>query len=224
MQPEIHTTAVGQTAGVAAGRDIAAILRAELSAAIVAALVVISFVFSASQSPLPAVPWAAAFLFFAIQQDMRGMRIPNWLTLPSLAFALALGGVTGGLTGFGTALAGAGLALAVLFVPFACKTLGGGDVKAAMVLGALWGAGSFLPALWWMVIAGGVLAIALVAVNGGLLDLVSRWARSAKYSLLLRKIVYFKPAENTAAAGGLPFAIAMGLGATAQQIWGTAWV
>lgn len=223
MSQEAHTTAVRHTADVAAGRDIAAGLRTELSAALVAALVVAGFVFSSSQTPLPALPWAAAFLFFAIQQDVRSLRIPNWLTLPALALALALGGVTGGLAGFGTALAGAGLALAILFVPFACNALGAGDVKAGMVLGALWGVEAFLPAFWWMVVAGGVLALVLVAASGGLPDLLSRWARSAKYSLYLRKIVYFQPGEQTAAAGGLPFAVAMGLGGVAQQLWGTPW-
>lgn len=223
MNQAIHTTAVGQTADVAAGRDIAASLRTELSAAAVAALVVACFLFSSSRMPLPAISWAAAFLFLAIQQDVRGMRIPNWLTLPSLAFAIGLAGVTGGLAGLGTALAGAGAALALLFVPFACRVMGAGDVKAAMVLGALWGIDAFLPTFWWMVLSGGVLAIALVAAQGGLLDLLRRWAKSAKYSLILRRIIYFQPGEQTAAAGGLPFAVAMGLGAVAQQIWGTPW-
>ena len=107
MTQEIHTTAVGQSAGVAAGRDIAASMRTEISAAAVAALVVACLVLSSSHMPLPALPWAAAFLFLAIQQDVRGMRIPNWLTLPSLVVAIGLGGVAGGLAGLGTALAGA---------------------------------------------------------------------------------------------------------------------
>jgi prepilin peptidase CpaA len=219
----LHTTAVGQPAGVAAGRDIAASLRTEFSAAVVAALVVACLVFSSSKMPLPALPWAAAFLFFAIQQDVRGMRIPNWLTLPSLAAAIGLGGVTGGLAGLGTALAGAGAALAILLLPFACRAMGAGDVKAAMVLGALWGVDAFVPTFWWMVLSGGVIAIALVAAQGGLLDLLRRWAKSAKYSLILRRIIYFQPGEQSAAAGGLPCAVAMGLGAVAQQIWGTPW-
>jgi prepilin peptidase CpaA len=173
--------------------------------------------------PLPALAWAAAFLFFAIQQDVRGMRIPNWLTLPSLVAAIGLGGLTGGLAGLGIALAGAGAALAILFLPFAYRVMGAGDVKAAMVLGALWGVDVFISTFWWMVLSGGVIAIALVAAQGGLLDLLRRWAKSAKYSLILRRIIYFQPSEQSAAAGGLPFAVAMGLGAVAQQIWGTPW-
>ena len=207
-----------------AAHDRAKTVWAELSAAAVAALVVTCFVLSPSGSPLPAPLWSAAFLFLAIHQDVRGMRIPNWLTLPSLLGALALGAWNGALAGAGAALAGAGIALAVLFVPFALRVLGAGDVKAGMVLGALWGADAFLPALWWMVLAGGLLALVLLTAQGALPDLLRRWARSARHSLLLRRIVYFPPTERSAAAGGLPFAVAMGLGAAAFQTWGTPWV
>ena len=218
------TNANGCATESTAARDRAATLWAELSAAAVAALVVTCFLLSPSGSPLPAPLGSAAFLFLAIHQDVRGLRIPNWLTLPSLLGALALGAWHGALPGFGTALTGAGIALAVLFVPFALRVLGAGDVKAGMVLGALWGSDAFLPALWWMVLAGGLLALVLLTAQGALPDLLRRWARSAKHSLLLRRIVYFPPAERSAAAGGLPFAVAMGLGAAAFQTWGTPWV
>ena len=208
----------------ATGHDRTETVWAEISAAAVAALVVTCFLLSPSGSPLAAPMGSAAFLFLAIHQDVRGMRIPNWLTFPSLLGALALGAWDGGLAGAGTALAGAGIALAVLFVPFAFRILGAGDVKAGMVLGALWGVDAFLPALWWMVLAGGLLALVLLTAQGALPDLLRRWASSAKHSLLLRRIVYFPPAERSAAAGGLPFAVAMGLGAAAFQIWGTPWV
>jgi len=183
-----------------AAHDRAKTVWAELSAAAVAALVVTCFVLSPSGSPLPAPLWSAAFLFLAIHQDVRGMRIPNWLTLPSLLGALALGAWNGALAGAGAALAGAGIALAVLFVPFALRVLGAGDVKAGMVLGALWGADAFLPALWWMVLAGGLLALVLLTAQGALPDLLRRWARSARHSLLLRRIVYFPPTERSAAS------------------------
>ena len=160
-----------------AAHDRAKTVWAELSAAAVAALVVTCFVLSPSGSPLPAPLWSAAFLFLAIHQDVRDMRIPNWLTLPSLLGALALGAWNGALAGAGAALAGAGIALAVLFVPFALRVLGAGDVKAGMVLGALWGADAFLPALWWMVLAGGLLALVLLTAQGALPDLLRRWAR-----------------------------------------------
>ena len=58
-----------------------------------AALVVACLFWTAGQEPLPSFGWAAAFLFLAIQQDVFRLRIPNWLTLPSLGLVLAASGI-----------------------------------------------------------------------------------------------------------------------------------
>jgi prepilin peptidase CpaA len=175
------------------------------------------------ETPLPALGWAAAFLLLAVHQDVRSLRIPNWLTFPSLLGAIALGALHAGFAGAGFALLGIAAALGVGFIPFALGWLGAGDVKAGMVLGALWGAETFLGVFWWMLVVGGLLAVAFVAVQGGLLDLLGRWLRSAHATLLTRRLTYFRPAAGSAAAHGLPFAVAMALGACAFQIWGTPW-
>ena len=201
-----------------------AVIRREILPTLVATLVVACFTFSARETPLPAFGWAAAFLFFCVHQDVRDMRIPNWLTLSGLAVAIAVATIDNGFQGTLWALAGAATALGLLFLPFAMRWLGAGDVKAVMVLGAFWGAANLLPALWWMIVAGGVMAIAVIAVQGGSVDLLRRWALSAKHSFLFRRVVYFAPDSESPAAKGLPFAVAMGLGAAAQQLWGSAWI
>jgi prepilin peptidase CpaA len=175
------------------------------------------------EAPLPALGWAAAFLLLAVEQDVRRLRIPNWLTFPSLVAALGYGAWLGGWSGFGMALCGAAAAFGVLFVPFAMRWLGAGDVKALMVLGALWGAKTVLPMLWWMLVVGGVLALAFLIFRGGLRDLLSRWLHSAKITFLTRKWTYYGPVADSTAAAGVPFAVAMGLGAAAHQIWGMPW-
>jgi prepilin peptidase CpaA len=190
----------------------------------VAALAAASLVWApGKEAPLPAVGWAAAFLLLAVHQDVRSLRIPNWLTFPSLLGAIALGALRGGPAGAGFALLGAAVALAIGFVPFAVRWLGAGDVKAGMVLGALWGAETFVAVFWWMLVVGGLLALAFVAAQGGLLDLLARWLRSAQATLVTRRLTYLRPAAGAAAAQGLPFAVAMALGAGAFQIWGTPW-
>lgn len=64
--------------------------------------------------------------------DIRTRKIPNSLVV----VGLALGLVTTIFQGFWMdALGGAGLALALGFVPFALRALGAGDVKATMVVG-----------------------------------------------------------------------------------------
>ena len=194
----------------------------EPAAAFAAATLVVACVALASRgAPLPASGWAAAFLLLAVHQDLTRMRIPNWLTLPGLLLALCLGGLAGGLEGLLHAACGAAVALAILLPPFAFRAIGAGDVKACMVLGALWGPAVFLPAFGWMIAAGGLLALALLAIRGELGALLVRWARSATATVLTRRITYFGPAHG--AATGLPFAVCMALGAAAYAAWGNPW-
>jgi prepilin peptidase CpaA len=175
-----------------------------------AAVVCGGFVWSAQWDPLPATGWAAVFLFLAIEQDVRRLRIPNWLTYGSLVAALTYAAVAGGVDRLLQAAAGAGIALAVVFIPFALRWLGAGDAKAMMVLGALWGPDRVVPVLFWMFIAGGGMAIALVVLRGEGLDLCRRWGRSLWMTLSTRRVHYVPPAPGSAAGSGLPFAVAMG--------------
>src|SRR5262249_17247066 len=126
--------------------------------------------------------------------------------------------------GLGYALAGSGLALIVLFVPFVVRWLGAGDVKAMMVLGALWGHELVLPTLFWIFLAGGAIALGLLAARGELRDLCVRWARSAWITLSSGRLTFFVPPPGSAAGGGLPFAVAIGIGASIYQVWGFQWL
>jgi prepilin peptidase CpaA len=190
---------------------------------VVSAGVLACFWVGAREGALPAATWAALFLAAAVWWDVRALRIPNALTLPALAAAIAWAGIDGGWAGAGGAAASAGVVLALLLLPFARGWLGAGDVKACLVLAALWGLEVFLPALWWMFAVGGLMAVALLAGRGELVDLLRRWGRSAWLTLTVRRPVYVGPAERSAARTGLPFAVAMGLGAAAYGFWGWPW-
>ncbi len=85
-----------------------------------------------------------AFTLVAAVTDLRTRRLPNWLTIPALAAALVFHGVTSGLAGLGTALAGFALGFGVLFVLWLIGGGGGGDVKLMGALGAWLGPTSTL--------------------------------------------------------------------------------
>ena len=188
-----------------------------------AALVTGGFLWTARQVPLPATPWAAAFLFLAVAYDCYALRIPNWLTLGGLLVALGLA-ASGGGWALGSALGGVGIALAVLFLPFHVRWIGAGDVKAVMVLGGFWGSDLILPVLFWIVVSGGVLGLGWITLRGELPNLLSRWVDSLRVTFLARQATYFPPAPGSVASGGLPFAVAIGLGACCYQLWGSAWI
>lgn len=199
------------------------VLRSPIVSFAAAALVVVCLFGSIGGERPPTFAWVAAFLFMAVESDVRSLRIPNWLNLAGLAVAFAHAGVLSGWAGIGSAALGAGAALAVLFPAFAIRALGAGDVKALMVLGAALGAAALPALLWWSVLSGGAMGLCLIVARGGGLDIARRWGTSLRTLFFTRQWVYLPPAAGSAAATGLPFAFAIGLGTAAQQLWGAPW-
>jgi len=95
--------------------------------------------------------------------DWRSRRIPNWLTLSGFAAGIALNAVLGGGNGALGALAGAGLALAVLFPFVFLRGLGAGDWKLMGALGAFLGVRGILLVLLATILVNGMMAIIQVA-------------------------------------------------------------
>ncbi|MCA9665371.1 MAG: prepilin peptidase [Myxococcales bacterium] len=131
-----------------------------------------------------------AGLLIAAALDMRSRRVPNLLTV-----ALLVGGLVarGALGGFGELAWGLGAALGamiVLLVPFAKGWLGGGDVKLFVALAAWLGPKAFVTALVAATLAGGVLAIAMLARRG-------------------RRALSLREASRS---GGVPYAVAIAIG------------
>jgi prepilin peptidase CpaA len=168
--------------------------------------------------PLPILGWAAAFLFLAVERDVHCQRIPNWLTFPAFGTALLYGAWVGGMEGALHPALGAGAAFALLLLPYSVGALGAGDVKAAMVLGAGFGAASVVQQLLLAIGFGAVFAALRLAAQGELLELAKRWLHSLAATLAARRFVYFPPPPGTAAARGIPFAVAIALAVTAQQL------
>jgi prepilin peptidase CpaA len=164
------------------------------------------------------------FLVAAVEEDVRDRRIPNRLTAPALAAALACAAWTAGLEGMLSALAGAALVLAVLVVPFALRLVGAGDVKAIAAVAAFHGAAATPALLWWITVAGGACALLALALRGGLAELLRRWWLSLQLTALERRLHYVPPAAGSTAAWGLPFAVAIALGVAANALWRTPWI
>lgn len=136
------------------------------------------------------------FLLLIAEQDLRELRISNRLTGPALAAALFHASWVAGSSGLLAALAGAAVGLAILFPLFLLRWWGAGDVKAVMVLGAVFGASAIPGLVTWAVLAGGLIsALAWLADRGDL--------RSS--------------------APGIPFAPALVLAVAAFQLWGNPW-
>ncbi len=97
-------------------------------------------------------------LTFASIYDLRTREIPDWisLTLALAAVAAAIFGWAG--IHWWMVASGGTLGFAVAYCLFRWAKFGGGDAKLIAAIGALLGPVGLLFALFWMAIAGGVLA------------------------------------------------------------------
>jgi prepilin peptidase CpaA len=109
---------------------------------------------------------AVAVATIACVTDWRTRRIPNVLTIGASLAALLFHTLAPTGIGFFGSLSGWCVGAAIMFVPFALRGLGGGDVKLLAAIGAWTGPGA---AFWigiYTGIAGGVLAIVVAAHHG----------------------------------------------------------
>jgi prepilin peptidase CpaA len=98
--------------------------------------------------------------------DLKERRIPNWLTFGAAASGLAYHLLVNGLSGLGFAAAGWLVGVAIFFLPFVLRGLGGGDIKLLGALGAWLGPMDIAWLSLYTGVAGGVLALVVSVARG----------------------------------------------------------
>lgn len=150
-----------------------------------------------------------AMLAVAVVTDLRTGKIRNWLTAPAAVTGVALGAAGGGLTGMADRLAGMALVLAVVLLLSRVASLGGGDIKLLIAVGALKG---FHFTVWAMLLTG---------VFGGVVAAVVMLRRRAiketAVNMMVATMLSSTGGTSTAipagsVAGKFPYSIAIALG------------
>jgi len=95
--------------------------------------------------------------------DVQQHRIPNWLTYPAIGAGVLLRGYYFGWHGVLTAIGGCLLAGGIVFLFYAVRAMGAGDLKLMAALGAIVGLHHIVYVLLGTGIAGGVLALIYAA-------------------------------------------------------------
>jgi prepilin peptidase CpaA len=147
----------------------------------------------------------------AVVTDVRGRRIPNVLTFPTMGVGLLIGAVTGGGWGMIAALMGAMFTPSVLMALRLGNRIGMGDVKLAAAVGSLVGPAVGALAMLLASIVGGFLAIAWMLRPGT--------AVSAALSpffiglpLLGKRYAETETDEETPATVKIPYGVAVAVG------------
>lgn len=147
--------------------------------------------------------------------DVRSRRIPNWLTVGAFVLALVVRAL--GVEAVGAGLAGAGIAFAVGLVLYAVGMLGAGDVKYLAAYGAILGVGRIWPALIYVALAGGALALVWTMAIGQTRNVLRDSVRLALYCLSLgflgsRRIL--SDAKPDIGTTPIPLGVAIAVGCT----------
>lgn len=148
-----------------------------------------------------------AFLAAAIGIDTRRRIIPNALTFPVIAAAIALNTYTGGAAGFWFSAAGLGAGVALMLLPFAVGGLGGGDVKMLAAVGALKGAEFAFYTFLFSAVAGGLIALVRVIATGR-----GRETLTNMRCIIMQLSVGIKPGTESQSHGAFPYSCAIAAG------------
>jgi len=119
----------------------------------------------------------SALLVLAAVWDLATARIPNWLTIPAAAGAVAWHATVSGWSGLLAGTAGWLVGIALLLLPWLLGGLGAGDAKLMGAVGAFLGPKGCFAAFLGTALVGGVAAIALLAWHGALGPACRRWLR-----------------------------------------------
>ena len=109
---------------------------------------------------------ATGFMLTAAISDVRHRRISNRLNLAAAATGLLLQLLVAGPAGVLAGVQGLAVGLLIMFVPFACGMLGGGDVKFVAAIGTFFGWQMTLVGLAIGVLLGGVVGAASLLLHG----------------------------------------------------------
>jgi prepilin peptidase CpaA len=135
-------------------------------------------------------------LLIALAIDMRIFKIPNVLTYPAMAAALTFHTVLNGAGGLLYSMLGLVAGLGIFFLPFALGFMGAGDVKLMGVVGAALGARGVLNACVFTSLAGGILAIALLALHNRNVKFLSSYADALNASIGERRVINVPSTEK----------------------------
>ena len=163
---------------------------------------------------------AFSLLILCAYWDLRYRRIPNWATLPGVALGLGMNGLFFHWQGMKTSGLGLLVGFGALVVLFVLNWMGGGDVKLMAAVGALKGYPFVVSALFYSLLVGVVIGVAMLIWNRKAL----RTFKSLFY-VIGSRVTKLVPRQEIDREQGqkIPFGLAIVFGTALAMIVGYAW-
>jgi prepilin peptidase CpaA len=145
--------------------------------------------------PLPSL-FLATVLLTGAAWDLRFHKIPNWLTFPAAALAIAYHTVMNGFGGFLFSLEGIAVGIAILLPFYLLGGMGAGDAKLLGAVGGVLGPKGVFLAFLFTALVGGIYALVLLAYHGFLKKAFLRYGIMLKTFFLTGNFIYIPPPER----------------------------
>lgn len=149
--------------------------------------------------------------------DFREKKIYNMVLLPTFLFGIGYNIVTAGWSGLMQSALGLLVGLAILFIPFAMGGMGAGDVKLLALIGAMKGPVFVFYAALGMGLAGGLMALAVLAYKAGIFRQPIKFLRGVWMMFITGFKV--KPFNLGQEKIYLPYGLAIAVGAAGAFWW-----
>ena len=107
-------------------------------------------------------------LLISALTDLLYRKVYNYVTAPAVLLGFSLGFITAGGKGLTNSLIGFVIGLIFFFPVFAYGGMGGGDVKLCAAIGAIKGFPFIIDSMFWSIVFGGLMAIAVMLWKGTL--------------------------------------------------------
>ena len=149
------------------------------------------------------------FSLVAALTDLCRGKIYNWLTLPAILLGIGYGATTAGFSGATSALLGVATGLSLYGWMFWFGTMGGGDIKLLMALGAWSGPLYAFHVGVLGIFTGGALALLILLFSGKLVSFIRRMYRFV-LTLMVKELELETPKidRKLTMPFGIPIAIA----------------
>jgi prepilin peptidase CpaA len=162
-------------------------------------------------------------LIVAVVSDIRGRKIPNWLTYSSMIVGLIYHTSTKGLAGLLFSIEGVFLGMGLLIIFYLMGGMGAGDAKLMGAVGGLLGPKGVFMAFLFTAIMGGIYALLLLTIHGFLKETAKRYGRIVKTFLFTHQFIPI-PSPKTEKKPRLCYGVAIALGtlislASGINIW-----
>lgn len=152
-------------------------------------------------------------------QDVRSRKIPNLLNAAGILIGFGIQFSLSGWPGVGTGLAGLMVGLCSLLPLYVFGSMGAGDVKLMAAVGVFLGPLEVLAAGLFSVLAGGIFAVALIALRGELSKTAGRYLTMLTHLMAVKHAVYLPPAPEDVAARRMAYAPAIAAGTIAALFY-----